>query len=375
VLCAPNAFKGTLTAAEAAEAMSDGVRDAGLEPIAMPVADGGDGTLDVLLRSAGDRARITTHTVTGPLGGPVQAQLGWLDDTLAVVEMAEAAGLRLLDTQRLDPLHATSRGAGELIVAALDQRARRVIVGVGGSASTDGGAGALQALGVHLLDARGGEITTGGEGLAQLHRIDMTDLHPALSVARIEVAVDVRNPLSGPDGAAFVFAPQKGASETEVALLDAALTGFARIAEQQASAAGLADRPGTGAAGGAAFGLALIGATLSPGAALVCDLIGFNAALSDAHLVLTGEGRLDAQTAFGKAPSEVAARARHAQVPCCAIAGRVIDPLAGVFARVVSLDEIADATASDEGVTVLQPMSLLRRASAKLTHEFARGSQ
>ena len=343
MVCAPNAFKGTVSAERAAAAMVAGVREAGADAVAIPVADGGDGTLDVLLTAGGGEATTTTHRVTGPAGLPVEARLGWLPGSTAVVEMAEAAGLRLLLGQRLDALAATSRGAGELLAAALDAGAERVIVGVGGSASTDGGAGLLQALGASLLDASGKEIGPGGGELARLERVDLSGVHPGLSRADIQVATDVRNPLTGPDGAAFVFAPQKGAAPEEVGVLDAALTRFARIAERDLSAAGLADLAGSGAAGGAGFALALIGATLLSGAELVCNLVGLDAALVGADLALTGEGQLDEQTAFGKAPAEVAARALRAGVPCAAVAGRVAHPVPGGFVRVISLEELDGA--------------------------------
>lgn len=361
MLCAPNAFKGTLTAQAAAAAMAAGVRAAGAEAVEVPVADGGDGTLDVLLAAAGPSGRLTEHEVTGPLGASVRARLGWLDDTTAVVEMAEAAGLRLLGDGRPDALAATSRGAGELITAALEGGARRVVVGVGGSATTDGGMGMLEALGARFLDASGAELLPGGGALTRLERVDLGGLEPRLRGATLSVAADVRNPLSGPDGAAYVFAPQKGATESEVAVLDAGLTRLAAVAERDLGAAGLADRPGTGAAGGAAFALALLGAELVAGAALVCDLVGLDAALPGCALVLTGEGRLDAQTSFGKAPAEVAERARRAGVPCAVIAGSVLDPLGGLFQRAVSLHDVAPN--ADPRAHALE---LVRRASAQL---------
>jgi glycerate kinase len=197
-----------------------------------------------------------------------------------------------------------------------------------------------------LLDAHGEEIGAGGGELARLDHVDLSGLHPGISRTVIDVATDVRNPLSGPDGAACVFAPQKGATAADVATLDAALTRFAGIAERDLRAAGVADMAGSGAAGGAGFALALIGATLLSGAALVCDLVGLDAALMGADLALTGEGSLDEQTAFGKAPAEVAARAQRAGVPCAVIAGRVVHPAPGGFVRVVSLEDMADPVAS-----------------------------
>jgi glycerate kinase len=339
-VCAPTAFKGSLTAGDAAAAMALGVADAGADPVEVAVADGGDGTLDVLLASDG-ASRVVTMRVTGPLGDPVTARLGLLNlgdpgGGTAVVEMAEASGLRLLRADQLDALHATSRGAGELIAAALNQGLRRLIVGVGGSASTDGGAGALQALGARLLDAAGRDLPPGGAALRDLVSIDVSGLDPRLSDAQILVAVDVRSPLLGAEGAAAVFAPQKGATAEDVAVLEAGLARLASVA----GATELAHAAGAGAAGGAAFGFALAGARLVPGAPTVCDLVHLDAALAAADIVLTGEGRLDAQTALGKAPAEVAQRSAAAGVPCIAIAGAVVEPAPHLFAAAISLEEL-----------------------------------
>jgi glycerate kinase len=360
-VCAPNAFKGTLTARAAASALARGVRDRGMRALEVPVADGGDGTLDVLLAAAANvtDARVEHHRVTGPLGRSVTARLGWLDSRTAVVELAEAAGLRLLGAERLDPLRATSRGAGELIRIALDGNAARIIVGVGGSASTDGGAGLLQALGARLFDDRGRSIGPGAAGLANVARIDLGSLHPRLRDCAIDVATDVRNPLSGPEGAATVFAPQKGATPDQVVALDAALARFASIAERDAGAAGLAQLPGAGAAGGCGFALALIGARLLPGAALVCDLVGLDAVLEGAAAVITGEGRMDMQTPEGKAPAEVATRAHRRGIPCAAVAGQISAEPPGLFDYAIALESIAGGEDSRRHVR-----ALLRRAAA-----------
>lgn len=347
--------------------MALGAGDAGATAVRAPVADGGDGTLDVLLGSTPD-PRVTSHRVTGPLGDPVSARLGWLGASTAVVEMAEASGLRLLRGDLLNPLHTTSRGTGELIIAALDGGAQRIIVGVGGSATTDGGAGALQALGARLLDAGGGDVPPGGGALLHLDVIELRSLDQRLHGVTVEVAVDVRNPLLGSHGAAPVFAPQKGATEEDVALLEAALTHLVSVAGRDTesprthapvSPAVLAAAEGAGAAGGAGFGLALAGARLVPGAALVCDLVGLDRALDGADLALTGEGRLDLQTAWGKAPSEVARRATAAGVPCVAVAGRVGAVPEGLFTATVSLEDIAAGTDTVEHVA-----ELLRQAAA-----------
>jgi len=342
-VCAPNAFKGTLPATAAAAAMAEGVRDAavvGVEPVEVAVADGGDGTLDVLL-AASPGSRAETLRVSGPLGAPVLARLGWLDARTAVVEMAEAAGLRLLHREKPDALHATTYGVGEMIRTALDGGARRLVVGVGGSATTDGGAGLISALGGRLLDANGAELAHGGAPLAQLARLDLSGLDARLRDCRIEVAVDVRNPLIGPMGSAAVFGPQKGGSPADVALLEAALTHFAQVTCMAVGVdlARVHER-GMGAAGGCAFGLAVVcGAVLVPGAAMVCDLVGLDAALKGAALVLTGEGRLDSSTAGGKAPAEVARRAAAAGVPCVVLAGSVEQPPSPDYAETIAIGE------------------------------------
>ncbi len=338
VVCAPNAYKGALDARAAAAALARGVAAAGADPVELPVADGGDGTLDVLLGAAGAAARVERRRVTGPRGDPVDARLGWLDAGTAVVELAEASGLRLLGDD-LDALTATSRGTGELIAAALDGGASRIVVGIGGSACTDGGAGLAAALGVRLLDRAGNDLGDGGGALAGLAAVDLGGRHPGLDRCRIEVAVDVASPLLGGGGAAAVFGPQKGADAAAVAVLEAGLRRLAEVAVGDAGVdPGLAGRPGAGSAGGCGYGLAaLCGAILLPGAELVCDTVGLDAALDGAGLVLTGEGRLDASTAAGKAPAEVARRARRAGVPCVAIAGGLGEGVPPLFDRVVQL--------------------------------------
>ncbi len=319
--------------------MARGVRDAGADAIEVQVADGGDGTLDVLLAARGSEARITRHRVTGPTGGLVIARLGWISNDRAVVELAEASGLRRVDIKTLDALHATSRGTGELMRIALEAGARRIVVGVGGSACTDGGAGLLQALGGRLIDSRGEEIGPGGVGLEDVEAIDLTGVRRALAHCSVEVACDVRSPLLGPEGAARMFAPQKGASPRDVIRLERALTRLAAIAARS-EGGDVSAIPGAGAAGGCGFGLALAGARLAPGAGTVCDLVGLDAALRKATLVITGEGRLDRQTPIGKAPAEVAARARAHGIPCVAIAGTVVDTLPRLFSAAISLDSI-----------------------------------
>ncbi|ADG89293.1 glycerate kinase [Thermobispora bispora] len=320
VVVAPDKFKGSLTAAEVARHVAAGLRRAvpGLSVATLPVADGGEGTLDAVI-SAGFR-RVPVRA-TGPTGEPVDTAYAERDGT-AVVELADVSGLARLPGGRPDPLRASSRGTGEVMAAALDAGCARLVLGIGGSACTDGGAGMVQALGGVLLDRDGNELPPGGAALRDLARIDLTGLHPRLREVELTVACDVDNPLLGPRGAAAVYGPQKGAGPAEIAVLDA---GLARWAELVTAATG-ADRtetPGAGAAGGVGFAaVAVLGATLRPGIALLLDVLGFRPAVKGAALVVTGEGSLDAQTLHGKAPAGVAAAAREHGVPVVAVAGR-----------------------------------------------------
>ena len=368
VLCAPNAFRGTLTAAAAAAALAAGVRDAGALARALPMADGGDGTLDVLL-AVSPSARIERHRVCGPLGGRLVARLGWISTTTAVVELAETSGLRRL-RGRPDALRATSRGAGELIARALGEGAHRILVGIGASACTDGGAGLLTALGVKLLDGRGRLLGLGGGALPALESADLSDLDPRLRLCRLEVVSDVDSPLLGRLGAAHVFGPQKGATDADVDRLAAGLRRLAEVLERDAGVpAALRDRAGAGAAGGSGYGLAVAGAVLLPGASLVADAIGLDLAISESNVVVTGEGRLDRQTAAGKAPLEVGRRSARLGVACIAVAGEVrSDP--GGFRRTISLADLAGPGEDPRRV----PRRLLRRAGGEIVREMSAGS-
>ena len=320
VVVAPDKFKGSLSAPEVAAHLALGLTRAapGTEVVQVPVADGGDGTLDAAVSAGYRRVPVSAQ---GPTGEPVQTAYAERGGT-AVVEMADVSGLRRLPGGRPAARTASSSGTGEVVRAALDAGCRRIVLGIGGSASTDGGAGLVQALGARLRDAGGREVGRGGAALAAVAALDLSGLHPALREAEVVVASDVDNPLLGPRGAAAVYGPQKGASPEDVAELDAALACWAR-AVHAATGVDAADRPGAGAAGGVGFAaLAVLGATLQPGIELVLDLVGFRAALPGADLVVTGEGSLDEQTLHGKAPAGVAAAARAAGVPVVAVAGR-----------------------------------------------------
>lgn len=302
--------------------MAEGVRTAfpGAEMVEIPVADGGDGTTEALVSA--NRGEYRSAQVEGPLGDPVDASFGLIDaGRTAVVELARASGLALIPAGRRNPRIASTYGFGQLLAAARATGVDRIIAGIGGSATNDGGAGMAQALGYRLLDAGGRELERGGAALVRLARIDTSRFDSAWLSLPIEVASDVTNPLTGPTGASAVYGPQKGADEQAVRELDAALAHLAEVIELELGK-DVAQIPGAGAAGGTGAGLiAFLGATLVPGAPLVVEAAGFDAALHGARLVITGEGRVDEQTAYGKAPGEVAKRAAAAGVPVLMVAG------------------------------------------------------
>ena len=332
IVVAPNALKGSLSAVQAALAMEQGVRQAlsEAEVLRVPVADGGDGLVEVLTGALGGETRVAV--VCGPLGAPVEAAFCQVPALgLAVVEMAAASGLALLPAQDRDPTLTTSYGTGELIRAALDLGARHIVVGIGGSATNDGGIGMASALGVRFLDARGRAVPPIGRALGRICRIDPTGLDPRLAGLRCEAICDVDNPLLGPQGAARVYGPQKGASQAQVEELEA---GLAQLAAVIASDLGVEvrDVPGAGAAGGLGAGLrAFLGADLRRGVDLVLDLVGLDEKLVGADLVITAEGQIDRQTAFGKAPAGVAQRAKAQGVPCLVIAGSIDGSTADLY--------------------------------------------
>lgn len=321
IVIAPDSFKESLSALEVAEAIAKGWASVypDAEICLLPMADGGEGTVDALLAATGGERRECQ--VRGPLGAPVQAHWGWLAGNTAVIEMAAASGLHWVPSGQRDATVTSSYGTGELIREALDGGAKRIILGLGGSATNDGGAGLLQALGMRLLDRDGAELAAGGAALAQLYQIDMAGLDSRLLGVQVDVAADVDNPLCGPRGASAVFGPQKGASPEQVASLDAALQSMANVV---AATLGedFSQVPGVGAAGGLGFAAkAFLRAGFRPGIELVAELSGLAEAVQDADLVITGEGRLDAQSLHGKTPVGVARVAQAAGVPVIALAG------------------------------------------------------
>lgn len=351
IILAPDSYKGSLSAVEVAAAMERGIAAVfpQAEVVSLPVADGGEGTVEALV--AATRGRFVTQEVASPLGEPVMARWGILGDgATAVIEMAAASGLPLVPPGRRNPLLASSRGTGELIRAALDAGLRRMIIGIGGSATNDGGAGMARALGVRFLDEEGAELPEGGAALARLARVDLGGLDPRLAETSIRVACDVTNPLCGENGASAVYGPQKGATPAMVRELDRALLHYSRVVER-ATGREVSAQPGSGAAGGMGAGLRYFtDASLLPGVGIVLDAVGFAGALERADLVITGEGCSDAQTAHGKAPVGVARLAREQGVPVICLSGGLgaggdqlleqgIDALLGIVSGPMALEE------------------------------------
>jgi glycerate kinase len=365
VLVAPDKFKGTLTAEEAADAIARGWRraDPGAEVETVPMADGGEGTLDALVAALGGRRHRVT--VSGPLGDPVEAEFAVAaapEGRLGIVEMARASGLALVAPGRRAPKRATSQGTGELILSACRMGVGHVLVCIGGSATNDAGAGMAQALGVRLLDAAGRDLRPGGAALLELHRIDATGMDPAVRRADFVVATDVDNPLVGPRGASAVYGPQKGASEEDVAVLDKALGHFAAVVHRDL---GIDVRhiPGAGAAGGLGAGLvAFVGARLRPGVQVVMEAVGLEQRMARADLVVTGEGKFDRQSLHGKAPAGVLRLAAELGVPAIVLCGERRADAEG--ARVVAL---ADRFGLEEAMSRSRP--LLEELAAEVARE------
>lgn len=351
IVIAPDSYKESLSALEVASAIEAGFREIypDAEYVKLPVADGGEGTVEAMV--AATQGRVVEVEVTGPLGEPVQGFYGISgDESCAFIEMAAASGLELLPPDARNPLKTTSWGTGELIRHALDLGVTRMIIGIGGSATNDGGAGMVQALGAQLLTADGQPIAPGGAGLSTLAKIDISGLDPRLAQCRIDVACDVTNPLVGDEGASAVFGPQKGATPEMVVQLDRALAHYAGQIAQDLDLDVLA-LEGGGAAGGMGAALyAFCGAHLRPGIDIVTDALHLDALVADADLVITGEGRIDSQTIHGKVPVGVARVAKRYQIPVIGIAGSLtadvgvvhqhgLDAVFSVLHRICSLDE------------------------------------
>ncbi|MBT1003255.1 glycerate kinase [Paenarthrobacter sp. DKR-5] len=350
-LVAPDKFKGSLTAVQAAEAISAGIRAVHEDPeiVVVPVADGGEGTHEVALATGGEeRINAVVGAILAPVGARWALHPGTDSGTAAVIETAQASGLAQMDPTPANSLRAHSYGCGQLIAAALDAGATEIILGLGGSAMTDGGTGALRALGLKLLDRAGNLVPLGGGPLAEAVAVDASGLDPRLAAARIRIAVDVTNPLYGPEGAAHIFGPQKGADADAVELLDAGLRNLASLIREATGRD--VNVAGAGAAGGFPAGfLGFTEATIERGFDLVAELVHLDDALADADLVITGEGSLDVQSLQGKAPMGVADAANQLGIPVVAVAGRLtLDPAQLAEHGVVASGSIAALAPSEE---------------------------
>jgi len=372
IVIAPDSFKGSLTSSLAASAMAEGVCGVlpGVKTVLHPISDGGEGLVGVLLGPLG--AELRQVEVSGPLPGQ-RVEAGWAYSparALAVLEMAEAAGLAHVPAAQRDPKRTTTYGVGQMIRTAVDTGAEEILMGIGGSATNDGGAGMAKALGAKFLDAAGRPIPEGGEGLSSLAAIDLTGFDPRVRKTKLTVACDVTNPLTGRDGAARVYGPQKGASPEDVSILE---IGLERLATVLKDLTGIDIRriPGSGAAGGLGGGLVgFCGAILCPGIDIVLDLTGFDEAISGADLVLTGEGRLDSQLGYGKALAGVMRRAHEAGVPVIGVVGSIEGDdrdfvKEGGFLALASL--------VNEGVSVEVAMSEAQALVRQRTEELLRG--
>lgn len=363
VVIAIDSLKGSLSSMEAGMAIKDGILAAkpDAEVIVKPLADGGEGTTDALIEGMnGERIDLT---VTGPMHTPVDAYYGYLKDTnTAVMEMASAAGITLVPDSEKNPLLATSYGVGEMINDAIQRGCRNFIIGIGGSVTNDGGIGMLKALGVRFLDENGEDAGEGGQALAKVARIDVSGMNPLLKECHIQVACDVNNPLCGENGSTYVYGPQKGVTEDMKKTLDEAMAHFARVTSETLENDYM-NTPGAGAAGGLGYAfLAYTGAALTPGIELILDAVGLEEELSGADVVVTGEGRLDFQTAMGKAPVGVARLAKKYNAMVIAFAGSVtkeatacnkegIDAFFPILRGVCTLAEAMDPVAARNNMT------------------------
>ncbi|MFL2627326.1 MAG: glycerate kinase [Dehalococcoidia bacterium] len=323
VIIAPQAFKGSLDAKSVAENIEMGIRDANpeLQTVCIPVADGGDGTLDVLVKF--NDGQTYTEEVIGPTGSPVLAEWGVIDNNTAVIEMALASGLSICTDKYFDLRETTTFGTGQLIRAAVEKGYKTIIIGLGGSATNDGGIGAIQALGVKFLDIHNKELSYGGAELKKLSHININNLNPSLKEIKIIIASDVTNPLYGPTGASYVFGPQKGGTTAILDELEESLKHFSSVITQQMGI-NYSNYSGAGAAGGLAYGLmSFTQATIKSGFDVICEKLDFDEKIKDADLIITGEGRTDASTLYNKAPVAIANKAKQYNIPVICISGSI----------------------------------------------------
>lgn len=351
IVLAPDSFKESMTAKEVCEAMERGIRKANsqIRCIHVPMADGGEGTMQSLVDATG--GRVYSKEVVGPLGNNVVAEYGILGNgEIGVIEMASASGIHLVDSEKRNPLITTTFGTGQLIKACLDKRVKKLLIGIGGSATNDGGAGFIQALGGRLLDENGDDLSYGGGALAKLHTIDLSNLDERLKYVSVEVACDVNNPLCGKEGASYVFGPQKGATREMIEILDQNLSHYAEVIKEQLGK-DVISKAGAGAAGGLGAGLmAFLDVKLKSGIEMVIEYADLEEKVRDADMVWTGEGSIDFQTQYGKTPLGVAMIAKKYNKPVIALAGRVgndidvlydkgIDAIFGIMRGVTSIEE------------------------------------
>lgn len=351
IILAPDSFKESMTAKEVCEAMERGIRKANsqIRCIHVPMADGGEGTMQSLVDATG--GRVYSKEVVGPLGNNVVAEYGILGNgEIGVIEMASASGIHLVDSEKRNPLITTTFGTGQLIKACLDKGVKKLLIGIGGSATNDGGAGFIQALGGRLLDENGDDLSYGGGALAKLHTIDLSNLDERLKYVSVEVACDVNNPLCGKEGASYVFGPQKGATREMIEILDQNLSHYAEVIKEQLGK-DVISKAGAGAAGGLGAGLmAFLDVKLKSGIEMVIEYANLEEKVRDADMVWTGEGSIDFQTQYGKTPLGVAMIAKKYNKPVIALAGRVgndidvlydkgIDAIFGIMRGVTSIEE------------------------------------
>lgn len=351
IVLAPDSFKESMTAKEVCEAMERGIRKANsqIRCIHVPMADGGEGTMQSLVDATG--GRVYSKEVVGPLGNNVVAEYGILGNgEIGVIEMASASGIHLVDSEKRNPLITTTFGTGQLIKACLDKGVKKLLIGIGGSATNDGGAGFIQALGGRLLDENGDDLSYGGGALAKLHTIDLSNLDERLKYVSVEVACDVNNPLCGKEGASYVFGPQKGATREMIEILDQNLSHYAEVIKEQLGK-DVISKAGAGAAGGLGAGLmAFLDVKLKSGIEMVIEYANLEEKVRDADMVWTGEGSIDFQTQYGKTPLGVAMIAKKYNKSVIALAGRVgndidvlydkgIDAIFGIMRGVTSIEE------------------------------------
>ncbi|NLI91921.1 MAG: glycerate kinase [Peptococcaceae bacterium] len=353
VLVASDSFKGSLSSIKVGEAVTEGVKRVFPDAVTriIPIADGGEGTVEALVTAA--QGKYVKRKVSSPLGEPIEAVMGMLPDGTAVIEMAAASGLPLVPVEKRNPFITTTRGTGDLIKAALDEGAEKILIGIGGSATNDGGAGMVQALGGKLLNQNGKELSPGGAALVDLSRIDLSEMDHRLKDVQITVICDVDNPLCGPRGASAVYGPQKGATPEMVQYLDGCLSHYAEVIRSQLGM-NIRDIPGAGAAGGLGAGLlAFTKAELKSGTEAVLDTIKFDDIIGEYDLVITGEGRIDAQSAFGKVPKGVGTRAQKHGKPVIAVVGSIgegaeimleygLNAIVPIINKIMTLDEAVE---------------------------------